>query len=72
MYIEIKKLKKSYKDNVIFEDVNLSFSSGICAIAGESGVGKTTLLNLIFGIDTEYSGKISIDGKSLESCRKKK
>lgn len=65
MYIEIKKLKKSYKDNVIFEDVNLSFSSGICAIAGESGVGKTTLLNLIFGIDTEYSGKISIDGKEF-------
>lgn len=64
MNIEIKNLKKSYKNSIIFEDVNLNFSSGIYAIVGESGEGKTTLLNLIFGIDTEYSGDVNINGKN--------
>ena len=49
-------------------DVSLTVEQGdLMAIAGPSGSGKSTLLNLIGCIDTPSSGRIYIDGKSLEN-----
>ena len=63
MSLRISNLKKRFADKVIFDDFSYEFSNnGIYAITGESGVGKTTLLRLIAGLDTHYSGSISGGG----------
>ncbi|MCL5073609.1 MAG: ABC transporter ATP-binding protein [Actinobacteria bacterium] len=60
MSLEIKKLKKSYTDTPIFNDFNLSLEEKkINCILGISGIGKTTLLNIVSGITDADSGDIS-------------
>jgi putative ABC transport system ATP-binding protein len=50
----------------IFSKVSLSLSPGDCvAIMGDSGVGKSTLLNIIAGLDVPDAGQILIDNTSL-------
>ena len=53
---------------VLFEALDLTVPRGeIVAVMGESGVGKSTLLNLIAGLDDADSGHITIAGQSLEA-----
>lgn len=59
MKIEIKNLNKSFDSNVIFSDYSISVPDGICAIMAGSGIGKTTLLRILAGIDKNYTGDIS-------------
>ena len=71
--IEIKNLNKYFnksKSNQIhvINDVSLSLpSSGMIAIFGKSGCGKTTLLNVIGGLDKFESGDVLIDGRSIKT-----
>ncbi len=63
MDIQLQNIHKAYEDSgqarVIFKDMNACFPSGKhCVILGKSGVGKSSLLNLISGIDTPDSGRI--------------
>ncbi len=52
---------------VLFEGMNLSVGAGeFVAITGESGVGKSTLLNIIAGLDQPDAGSVTIDGAALE------
>ena len=52
---------------VLFEDLNLRVDAGeFVAITGESGVGKSTLLNIVAGLDQTDSGSVAIDGAALE------
>ena len=52
----------------IFRDLNFSVSAGqIVALVGESGVGKSTLLNCIAGLETAEAGSIQIDLQNLMS-----
>lgn len=61
--IRINNLYKKYKGVQIYNDFSYSFPKGkITAIIGRSGIGKTTLLRCIVGLE-EYSGNISISGK---------
>ncbi len=63
----IKNLCKSYGDNVVLKDFSLDIKPcTITCIIGESGCGKTTLLNLIAGIIEPNSGSIDI-GQSTVS-----
>ncbi len=63
MSLIISDLKKSFGGKVIFNGFSYSFKDfGAYALTGESGVGKTTLLRMIAGLDTDYSGKISGGG----------
>lgn len=56
--IEIKNLTKRYGDLTVYENFNLALEDGkITCILGESGCGKTTLLNCISRL-TEYVGEI--------------
>ncbi len=53
---------------VLFEGLNLDLAAGeFVAIMGESGVGKSTLLNLIAGLDDPDRGRVAIDGTDLGS-----
>lgn len=52
---------------VLFEGLNLRVGAGeFVAITGESGVGKSTLLNIVAGLDQPDAGSVSIDGAALE------
>ena len=60
----IKNLCKRYQDKVVLKDFSLDIKPRtITCITGESGCGKTTLLNLIAGIIRPDSGTIELDGK---------
>jgi putative ABC transport system ATP-binding protein len=69
-FIRLENLSKSYQEGehtrVVLRDVNATFAKGeFVAILGKSGTGKSTLLNLISGIDRADSGAIWLDGQNL-------
>ena len=60
MKIDIQGLTKTYGKEPIIKDLSLSFSPvGLYIIKGDSGVGKTTLLRIIGGIDRKYTGYVT-------------
>lgn len=66
MRLTIKSLAKSYAASTVFEDVDLQVSAGeFVAIIGESGVGKSTLLNCMAGLDRWDRGQITLEGQDL-------
>ncbi|CQR23915.1 nitrate/sulfonate/bicarbonate ABC transporter ATP-binding protein [Streptococcus varani] len=61
--LELKELTFAYEEAPIIKDINLHVDQGeIVSILGPSGVGKTTLFNLIAGILPVQEGKIMVDG----------
>jgi ABC-type nitrate/sulfonate/bicarbonate transport system ATPase subunit len=65
--IEVKGLTKSFGSEALLKDFSLDISEGeIVAVMGPSGIGKSTLLNIIGGLDREYEGSISYDKKIFE------
>ena len=67
--LRVRAVKKSYdgpRRRVVLTDVDLSLAPGqYVAVMGESGVGKSTLLNLIAGLERPDSGEVEVDGASL-------
>ncbi|WGE49472.1 ABC transporter ATP-binding protein [Actinobacillus equuli] len=58
--IEICRLHFAFKDQVIFNNFDFVLPKGKwCALLGASGIGKSTLLRLIAGLETEISGSIA-------------
>jgi len=67
MKIKIENIEKKY-DKKIINNINYEFESGnIYVIKGVSGCGKTTLLNILGGIEDDYEGNVEIDGKKCSS-----
>lgn len=57
--MRIEHLNKSFQGNVIFKDFFIDFiDEEINCIEGRSGVGKTTLLNILAGLDNNYKGDV--------------
>ena len=66
--LEVHGLAKRYGDTEVFRDVTLSVVAGeFVAIVGESGVGKSTLLNCMAGLDTWDAGRIVVAGRDLST-----
>ena len=63
MMLEIQGLSKQYGDSCVFSQVSLQVAPGeFVALLGESGVGKSTLLNCIAGLDDADAGRITLAG----------
>lgn len=61
--LEIKQLSYKYNDKKILENINIHVNKGeIVSIIGASGVGKTTLFNIIAGIEKIQKGTILVNG----------
>ena len=67
--LTIRNLNKSYagaRNRAVLRDIDLDLARGeYVAIMGESGVGKSTLLNLVAGLDLPDGGSIVLDGTEL-------
>ena len=61
--IEITHLDFRYKRTPVFNNINLRFDKGmIYGLLGENGVGKTTLLKIIMGLQEPQQGTCTVDG----------
>ncbi len=66
MQLKVIDLAKRYGDLAVFSQVSLQVQSGeFVAIVGESGVGKSTLLNCLAGLDTWDQGTVQFNGLDL-------
>ncbi len=66
--LELDQLTKSYGGRTVLAQLSHVFQAGeFVAIMGESGVGKSTLLNLIAGLDTPDAGQVIVDGAPMSS-----
>ena len=69
-FLELHDIQKSYflgnKEFPVLKGINLDFDRGdFVSILGESGGGKSTLMNIIGGLDREFSGTVKIAGRLL-------
>ena len=71
--IQIQHVTKKFDEKTIFEDFSMEIADGRFLIfAGKSGCGKTTLLNMIGGLEKPDSGRIIADGLDLSDRRNMK
>lgn len=67
-FLQVKDLSKSFGDNLILKNINLSIQKGeVCAILGPSGCGKSTFLRCINGLENIQRGDIWFNGYNLAS-----
>ncbi|MBQ4864752.1 ATP-binding cassette domain-containing protein [Pseudoalteromonas sp. MMG013] len=69
--IEVANLTKYFGKKCIFENYNNTFNAQKLCVEGQNGLGKTTLFTIIAGLDSFYSGHITLNGQQhahLQSC----
>ncbi|WP_455718543.1 ABC transporter ATP-binding protein, partial [Anaerosporobacter sp.] len=71
MKLQAKKVSKTFirkgnGEKIALNEISFTLKEGsFCCITGESGRGKSTLLNILTGLLKPSSGKVFIDGKEL-------
>jgi putative ABC transport system ATP-binding protein len=66
--LRIQSLSKRYGGVAVFEGVTLQLAAGeFVALLGESGVGKSTLLNCIAGLDSPTTGSVHLAGREISA-----
>lgn len=76
-FVTFENVKKIYKTGEVeieaLHDVNFEIEKGeFCVIVGSSGAGKTTILNILGGMDTLTEGCVLLDGQEISGYDKKK
>ena len=67
MNIVINNLNKAFDKKIIFSSFSYTFTeNSIYVIEGDSGIGKTTLLRIIAGLDTDFDGEVL--GGGIDNC----
>ena len=70
--IEIENLNKTFAGTTVLHNMNMQINEGeMVAIVGESGCGKTTLLNILGLISLPTSGHYMIKGKTIKHINTK-
>lgn len=68
--IKIHQLTKTFGNRTVFSDLNLNFDAGkVYALIGNSGCGKTTLLNMVAKLEPYDQGSIQYKGKDLRKIK---
>jgi putative ABC transport system ATP-binding protein len=66
--LQVRSLGKCYGAEPVFSQIDLDVAPGqFVAIVGESGVGKSTLLNCLAGLDTVSSGTVDVLGTAINT-----
>lgn len=68
MYLSLKNISKKYKDKEILKNINFDIKEGeLVCILGPSGCGKTTLLNIIGGFISDFSGDVLLSDENINN-----
>ena len=75
-FVEFHNVKKTYHTGEIsidaLRDVNFQVEKGeFCVVVGASGAGKTTILNILGGMDSLREGSVFLDGKEISAYNKR-
>jgi putative ABC transport system ATP-binding protein len=66
MTLQVRALSKRFDATPVFDNVSFDLARGeVAAVLGESGVGKSTLLNCIAGLERADAGDVQLDGRAL-------
>jgi ABC-2 type transport system ATP-binding protein len=66
MSLQIKSLKKSFDNTVIFSHLTASFEPGCFLLHGKNGIGKSSLLNILAGTDSDFGGSITLNNIDIK------
>lgn len=70
--IELKNVTKTFGTNIVFSGVTFDIKDGeFVVFSGKSGCGKSTMLNLIGGIEKVTKGSIIVDGEDITKQKKR-
>ena len=75
-YVEFRNVKKIYKSGEVeipaLNGADFIIEKGeFCVVVGASGAGKTTILNILGGMDSLTSGSVFLDGKEISAYNRK-
>lgn len=67
--IKLENVTKTYGKQLVLDGVDLDFKNteGVYGILGRNGVGKTTLMKMIFNMITRYEGEIELNGENVKN-----
>ena len=70
-YIRLENISKSYNNIKIIDNISFSLQKGeIVSFLGKSGVGKTTLFNILAGFEKSDSGKVFLQDEDITNKKK--
>lgn len=65
--LQVEELRHGYEGRAVIDGVSLSVArQGVTCLLGPSGCGKTTLLRIVSGLETPWSGTVELDGRAVE------